>query len=43
VLQKKALGFKEAIIPAPNGAYFGEPNRIRVVTLELDEDGSRSR
>jgi hypothetical protein len=35
---EKALGLKETVIPAPNGAFFGEPEQIRVVTLHLDDD-----
>jgi hypothetical protein len=39
----KALDFKETFIPAPNGAYFGEPDRIRIVTLDTTRIGSRSK
>jgi hypothetical protein len=35
---EKAIGFKETVISAPNGAFFGEPDRIRVLTLQLDDD-----
>jgi hypothetical protein len=32
------LGFSVTVIDAPNGAYFGAPDKIRVVTLSLGGD-----